>query len=383
MKLSLLLALAASVATSALALDSEVDRKVLEGLEAGYSLDFERAAAKFAQADRLDPQHPVGPFFLAALKWLEFSLNADIPESAEVLEPQFNLLIGEAFERARRMRQKDPRSAEAHFYLGAVYGMRGRWRLIRRQWIRAASDGYKGYKHLKIAVELNPELYDAYLGLGMYDYYSDKLPSVLKLASLLVARGDKARGLRYVRVAVERGRYSVMEGQLFLAGIYMAYEKEPKKALEIIADLRLKSPDNIFLLYLEVAARIHAQDWSASTALAERLAAEGRKVPFAAPHASLFDLYLADAYLGAKEYSKAKEAAERCLTQADDARRASVTYCRLRRAQAQDLLGARLAALDDYREVRARPDFWDSQEKAKLGLKTPATYERVLGELME
>jgi tetratricopeptide (TPR) repeat protein len=369
--------------TTAWAISAQADRKILEGLETAYDLDFLRAATLFREADRLEPEHPAAPFFLASLCWFEFSQNADVPGTIDALEPQFNELMGEAFARAWRIYKRNRKDPEANFYLGAAYGMKGRWQLLKRQWIRAAANGYKGYKYLRRAVELDPQFYDAYLGLGMYDYYSDTLPRVLKLASMLIVRGDKKRGLRFVQLTTEKGHYSVMEAKLFLAGVYAGYEHEPQKALGIIHELRRERPDNLFLSSMEVLIRIDAKDWDGAIALAENLLPRVIEVPYARPHISLFRLYLGEAYLGAREYEKAIEIFKTCIEQALEARKASVTFCYLRRAQAYDLLGRREDALRDYRVVQARPDFFDSEQKGRRGLRSPRSYEQVLAELFE
>ena len=365
------------------ALSPQADRKIIEGLDAGYSLNFEHAASLFEEANQLAPQHPAGPFFLASLQWFEYSQNADIPGTIDALEPKFNRNINEAFNRAQKMYRQNPKDPEANFYLGAAYGMKGRWLLLKRHWIRAAHNGYKGYKYLKRTIELDPNLYDAYLGLGMYDYYSDTLPGILKFASRLIVRGDKKRGLRYINLTIEKGHYSVTEAKLFLAAVEAAYEHEPQKALLIIRELKAEKHDNLFFNLMEVGFLSDAKDWSGAIALGEPLVYKVWDVPYAKPHASLFDLYLGDAYLGAKDYGKAIEIFNRCIEIAPDPRKASVTFCYLRRAQAYDLMGNRGQAIEDYRSVKARPDFFDSQAKARQGLKGPATYDQVLSQLLE
>ena len=375
--------LAALAAAPAFAVSQDVDRKIAEGLAAGYAFDFEASSAAFSEVDRLEPDNPAGPFFLASLTWFEFTLNLDAPGADGELGPRFDAFIDEALRRARVLRGKDDNDAQASFFLGAAYGMRGRWKITKRQWVRAASDGWKAYKELKRAVALDPACYDAYLGLGMYDYYSDTLPSVLKIASKLIVRGDKKRGLRYIEAAAANGRYSAIEARLFLAGIYNLYEKAPEKALEVVGELRQDHPDNLFFLYMEASARIRARDWTGAVALGERLAARGREVSFTAPYVSLFDRALAEAYLGGRDYPNALRAAQACVLRAPEPESWNVTYCRLRRAQALDLLGRRGDAVEDYAAVRRRPDYWDSRRKARRGLAGPATEAIVLEELLE
>ncbi|MFA6003682.1 MAG: hypothetical protein WC881_06405 [Elusimicrobiota bacterium] len=378
-----LLAAALQAPLSARAISPESDKLILEGLSAAYSMDFERAAARFLEVDRNEPAHPAGPFFLASLHWLEYSQNADVPGTVDALEPRFNEIMDQALARAKKMYDQNHKDPEANFYMGATYGMKGRWLMLKRKWIRAARFGYKGYKYFKRTVELDPEYYDAYLGMGMYDYYSDTLPTILKFAAGLIVRGDKRRGLRYIETTLERGHYSVTEAKLFLIGILTAYEKRPAQALKIVQELRLEKPENLFFVLLEVAVRIDAKDWVGAMAFGEFLAPRARAAAYAQPHASLFDLYLAEAYLGAQDYARAVSTLNRCIDQAPEPRKATVTHCHLRRAQAYDLLGRREDARKEYAFVKDRPDFFDSQDKAKRGLKSPAAYEDVLNQIQE
>lgn len=378
-----LAAMAMTLSSRVLAISPQADKLILEGLGAAYGLDFERAASLFSEADRLEPEHPAGPFFLASLQWLEYSQNADVPGTIGALEPKFNQVMDQALARARKMYAKNHDDPEANFYLGAVYGMKGRWLLLKRKWIRAAHYGFKGYKYFKRTIALDPERYDAYLGMGMYDYYSDTLPAVVRFAANMIVRGDKQRGLRYIETTLAKGHYSVTEAKLFLVAVLTAYEKQPERALKIIQDLRLEKPGNFFFILMEVIARIDAKDWNGAVAFGEFLAHRVREISYTKPHVSLFDLYLGEAYLGAKDYPRAVETFNRCIEQAPEPRKATVTHCHLRRAQALDLLERRAEAVMDYTFVKERPDFFDSQDKAKRGLKAAATYEEVLRQLLE
>jgi len=382
-KLVLAALVLASAPPRASAISPATDKLILQGLDAAYSLDFERAASLFSDAGRLEPEHPAGPFFLASLQWLEYSQNADVPGTVDALEPKFNQIMDQALDRARKMYAKNHDDPEANFYLGAIYGMKGRWFLLKYKWIKAAHYGFKGYKYLKRAVALDPECYDAYLGMGMYDYYSDTLPTIVKFAANLIVRGDKQRGLRYIQTTLEKGHYSVTEAKIFLVGILTAYERQPDRALQIVQELRLQNPGNLFFVLMEMGPRICLRDWNGAIAFGEFLASRIRELAYTKPHTSLFDLYLGESYLGAKDYPKAIDTFNRCIEAAPEPRKATVTHCHLRRAQTLDLLGRRTEAVMDYTFVRERPDFFDSQEKAKRGLKAAATYEEVLRQLQE
>jgi tetratricopeptide (TPR) repeat protein len=375
--------IAAALSLSARALPPDGEALVFKGLDAMYSFDFEHAQAAFDELAEKYPEHPAGPFFQSGQYWVQFSQNADLPGTGPSLEPNFNKYMDEAIDRAKHLLKKNSKDAEAEFFLGSAYGMRGRWQILKRQWLRSALNGYKGYKHLHACLEDDPAFYDANLGLGMYDYYADKLPKVLKLASIVVAPGDAARGLQEVQQAIDKGHFSVTEAKLFLVALYTGYEHTPAKAFPIIEELRREKPENPFFAFMEVIARIDDKDWMGAIAFGEMLQPRFHEVSYAKAQSSLFDLYLASAYIGNKDYEKALDVLNRCIEAAPDARKAAVSYCHLRRAQVEDMLGRRDKAMDDYRTVTKREDYWDSQEKARGGMKHPATYETVVQQLLE
>ena len=97
-----LAALAALSAAPARAVSPQADSLILSALDAAYGMDFDRCESLLKEVDRLEPESPAGPFFLASLKWLEFSQNADVPGTLNSLEPQFDAIMDQAVERARR-----------------------------------------------------------------------------------------------------------------------------------------------------------------------------------------------------------------------------------------------------------------------------------------
>jgi hypothetical protein len=92
---------------------------------------------------------------------------------------------------------REPERAEAWFYLGGAYGARAQWRVLRGARLAAARDGKRIKNALEHALDLDPRLTDAYFGIGLYHYYADVAPRVLKALRwfLLLPGGDRAEGL--------------------------------------------------------------------------------------------------------------------------------------------------------------------------------------------
>ena len=142
--------------------------------------------------------------------------------------------------------RREPERAEAWFYLGGAYGVRGQHRVLRKELLSAARDGKRIKDALERSLELDPGLSDAYFGIGLYHYYADIAPAAAKLLRflLLLPGGDRAEGLREMLRARDGGQLLRSEADYQLHVIYLWYEKEPLQALELIEGLKARHPSN-------------------------------------------------------------------------------------------------------------------------------------------
>jgi hypothetical protein len=141
---------------------------------------------------------------------------------------------------------REPRRAEAWFYLGGAYGARVQFLVTRGEPLAAARDGKRVNDALEHALRLDPEFHDAFFGIGLYHYYADVAPPAARLLRrlLLLPGGDKARGLREIAHARDRGRLVRSEADYQLHLLDLWYERRPEHALELMRDLRTRHPRN-------------------------------------------------------------------------------------------------------------------------------------------
>lgn len=377
------LALALASASPAAALTSEGKQLIVHGLDRAYALELQAAATAFQQVADSEPDDPAGPLFLAGLAWVQYAQTFDVLEGGGALQTDFLTHTEEAIRRAEAGLKKDPRDAHALMCLGAAWGYRGRWKVLERSWVAAARLGLKGYRYLKRAVEADPGLYDAYLGLGIYEYYADTMPAVIRILKSLVVGGDKKRGIGYIKLAMERGTFSKTEARLFLVGIYSGPEKDYEEALRFARELRDDKPGNPYFSVLELAALMHLKRWQEAARAGDRLLVEVLHRSPSLREPGLFYLYAGEAYQGLGEHERAVDYFTWGLAACPDRRKAAATYLLLRRGQSHDRLGKRDLAVESYREVAQRKDFFDSVPKAQAGLKAPVTEEELLRQLEE
>ncbi len=150
---------------------------------------------------------------------------------------------------------RDPKRAEAWFYVGGAYGARVLLRELRNQLFAAARDGKRIHDSLQQAVTLDPSLQDAYFGLGLYHYYAAIAPTAAKVLRwlLFLPGGDRAGGLKEMAQTQNRGMLLQGEADYQLHLIDLWYEHQPMTALRLVEGLQSRYPHNpLFALRVAV-----------------------------------------------------------------------------------------------------------------------------------
>jgi tetratricopeptide (TPR) repeat protein len=221
-----------------------------------YSFDLEGAVQAAGRMQQEQPDHPLGYLLeTEALWWRIWCTSADfkfgisdarrrakLPEDRHYFELSAKALsLAEAQIKARE-------SAEMHFYAGMadaslarLYGLRGENR-------NAARAGVRGREHFLRATALDPDLADAGLGLGLYNYYVDTLSSMAKVLRFFmgIPGGSKQEGVRLLERAIARGVLTSSVARFYLALNLHRYDQQYEKALNILGPLVEKYPTNPF-----------------------------------------------------------------------------------------------------------------------------------------
>jgi len=127
--------------------------------------------------------------------------------------------------------------AEGYFFIGSAYALRAFRYGKKGIYAPILSDIINGIDYLNKALEINKELYDAYLLLGLYNYASDQFPSFVKF---ILRTGDtkkrKKLGIEQLEIASEKSRYVKDLTKYALLEIYYR-ERMYNKAYEIGKEL--------------------------------------------------------------------------------------------------------------------------------------------------
>ena len=177
-----------------------------EGLSQLYHGRTSAAAACFERIRERLPAHPAADFLIGGIEWHRLTTGPQGFVGAGTAEAAFFARMDAAITLGEEALERDPDDISAAFFVGGAYGYKARYLALREKWWDAYRSGRKGVKHLEHVVEKDPELADAYLGLGIYHYYADVLPAVLKFfAGFIGLKGDRDRGLAEIHHALREG----------------------------------------------------------------------------------------------------------------------------------------------------------------------------------
>jgi tetratricopeptide (TPR) repeat protein len=119
------------------------------------------------------------------------------------LDDDFSTAVDRAIRTTEAWTESDANDAEAWFYLGGAYAARVQWRVLRGETLAAARDGKRIKQALERAIDLSPDLEDAYFGIGLYKYYADIAPTAAKVLRffLMLPGGNRTEGLAQMQRA--------------------------------------------------------------------------------------------------------------------------------------------------------------------------------------
>jgi tetratricopeptide (TPR) repeat protein len=189
-----------------------------------------------------------------------------------VFEQRIDRLITLASTRYTRNNKDD----EALFYLAQAHMLRGGYRFEydKGMW-GAVRDGAAAKKYSETYIRRHPEHGDAYLALGIYNYYVSLAPSVFRAVGWLffLPSGNRTLGLQQIERAASSGHWFAPRARLLLMEIYGTLEQRPSDALAIGRSLEARHPynDHVAFALADVYLGPALEDRSRAAAVLETL----------------------------------------------------------------------------------------------------------------
>ncbi|MCX7797781.1 MAG: DUF3808 domain-containing protein [Melioribacter sp.] len=233
-----------SIVTNSLA-QSTLNQSIQFGLNKAYNMEIDEAEKIFYKLTKRYPNLPHGYFHLAQIHFWCFLGNRDqyhlnlFNQYSELAQYKINDILKE-----------NQKSYRITFMAGNLATYRAMISSINNSSVDALWYSKKAIEYYEKTLEINPKFYDAYFGLGLFDYAMSFVPDFLKWAvNLTGLTSNKKRGLEYIRTAYLKGRLDKTEISYHLAKIYADYLAAYDSSYFYLKNLIARFPKNSLFHY--------------------------------------------------------------------------------------------------------------------------------------
>jgi tetratricopeptide (TPR) repeat protein len=237
--------------------DEQARHYALHGIDMMMDGDLNGATEVFQQIQQKDPESPLGYVLEADVTWWKIyydSANLIDPDVFDVAnmeatpyDSHFLDLDRVAIQKAEARIHAHEDLARSYLYEGFAYALRARLEGLHDRDLPTARAGKKMRTLLLRALALDPSLTDAYLGIGIYNYFVDTLSAIVKILSIFIGLpgGSRTEGLRQLQLCADHGELARAEAKFYLGKDYSrASEKQYEKSLRLFRELEREFPRN-------------------------------------------------------------------------------------------------------------------------------------------
>lgn len=226
---------------------------ILEGLNFVFQDNFSQAESCFSKVIQNSSQEPQGYFFLAGSVHAEMMDREDYSK-----EERFYYNIQKSMELSKKQIETNPKDAWAYLFLGNSYGYLAVYQGKKGLWWPALKDGLKAKSNLKKVIDIDSTLYDAYLGLGSYYYWSSVTTKNLRWLPFFADK--RKQGIEFLKIAATK---SVFSKEASIDALIWAYINEGwyQLAIKHSQDMCEKYPSTKLFLWALASAQYRNGDW--------------------------------------------------------------------------------------------------------------------------
>lgn len=222
-----------------------------------YNYDLDAAESSLVELMGESPHDPKPYFFMTLVRWWRFvgDTYSDSFRVAFLAAADSSVKVCES-----RLVESE-NDTEARFFLGGTYGYLARYYVSLNSLFSAYKYGTRAKDIFSELIGTNDTLYDAYLAIGTYNCYAERIPAPLRIiASLIGAGGDSELGIGQLRLAADSGSYARIEALSMLGYVELELQNNYARAANIFSRLSIRYPSNpVFRLLLSNSYRKSAR----------------------------------------------------------------------------------------------------------------------------
>lgn len=244
--------------------DPVIDYYFSQSMELVFHERFDRCLNMLDELKRLRPDHP-SPYFLTAACYQMYMNTLRINRFTPVMEQNIELAIEKS-----RSGLKNKADAWLYLFMGASYGFRALNRFRSHHWFDALDNMIKSIRHLETALKLNPGIYDAFMGIGAYNYWRTARSKFIRTIAFWMADRRKI-GLIQLRFVVDHGVYSVYEAGYNLIAAYIDHGMLDQAMALVDSHILKKGKPLTMDLYYKGRILTAKQNWIPSETIFRKL----------------------------------------------------------------------------------------------------------------
>lgn len=249
---------------------------ILQGLNEYYNFSWTKSENQFQKLIDKYPDDPRGYHYMSGIYFWYFFSNKDKADLEKFLE-----YSDDAIDKAVAKLDTLENDTELLYILGANYSYRAMAFTQEGKFLDAVWATKRSESFLKKVIEINPKYYDAYLGLGLYNFALGQIPKAFQWAlSIAGMKGDKDKGLAYIREAVEKGTFTKVEAKFYYSQILSDFFADYRESSKYLNSLILKYPDNLLFNYSLAVINLKARKLQAANRILKKIVrTKNKKLP--------------------------------------------------------------------------------------------------------
>lgn len=206
-----------------------------------YNAQFHRAKATINTYMKSNPQDPAGYLLRGmANEWDQVVNNKRKANNSMILAD-----YEKANQLAKKALESDQGNLDKKVMLGNTYMYLAKKKVDMGNKMRGGFDLKEAKNIMMDVIAKDPNNYDAYMALGVFNYFSANVPSSFKwLASLLGFNGNAAKGIQYLQKAASNKNLTQGDAGFLLVYIAEQKQKNYQKAFQYNEALRRRWPNN-------------------------------------------------------------------------------------------------------------------------------------------
>ncbi len=246
---------------------SGIKSTILKGLDSYYNFNWTQSENTFQNLIDKYPDDPRGYHYMSGIYFWYYFSNKEKDDLNKFLE-----YSDQAIDKAVAKIDTLTDDPELLYILGANYSYRAMAFTQEGKFLDAVWATKRSESFLDKVIEINPKYYDAYLGLGLYNFALGQIPKAFQWAlSIAGMNGDKEKGLTYIQEAVQKGTFTKVEANFYYSQILSDFFADYKQASKYLANLIQKYPENLLFSYSLAVIKLKERKLDAANKLLHKI----------------------------------------------------------------------------------------------------------------